>query len=111
MLLLGFNLTLIGLMILSFSIHRHRIQALPSYKELSRFQLLIIKSLGATCLAAAIAAAISLKGYGAGLVYFFAWISLAALAHSLLLSYRPKWAPGLLVATSISSALITIYIN
>ena len=107
MMISSFSLCLLGLCLLSLATKRHRKNALPNFKKLSLLQTRTLKCVGFSCLFAATLVLASAKGLSLGLVYLAAWVTLAALAQALLLSYQPRGVPPLLAA-SLAAIVISL---
>jgi len=106
MMISSFSLCLLGLCLLSLASKRHRKNALPNFKRLSLLQTRVLKCFGFACLIASALVLAGAKGPSLGLVYLAAWVTLAALAQALLLSYQPRGVPPLLGA-SLATAVIS----
>jgi len=107
MMISSFSLCLLGLCLLSLATKRNRKNALPNFKKLTTLQTRILKCVGFACLITSALVLAAAKGLSLGLVYLGAWVTLAALAQALLLSYRPRGVPSLLAA-SLAAVIISV---
>lgn len=98
-------LSLFGCMVLSLSKKRHRKEALPRYKNLSDRWVRALLLTGLICQLIFAMILINAKGAALGLAYGFGWFSIAAFGQALLLSFRPRWTPPLLVAVALLAPL------
>jgi len=103
----SFSLCLLGLCLLSLATKRNRKNALPNFKRLTTLQTRALKCVGFACLLASTFVLTAAKGLSLGLVYLAAWVTLAALAQALLLSYQPRGVPSLLAA-SLAAVIISV---
>lgn len=91
MMLTGFLYIQLGLILLSLISKRHRDDVFPRLSTLSAWQIRTLKLIGYLCLFTSLMIYQKSAGLTLGLVYLSAWITLAALMQSLLLSYCPRW--------------------
>lgn len=92
MMFLGFSLAFVGFIALSLAMSRHFSQMRLWRKKRSKQEVLALQVMGYLCLLIAGAICMMNQGIAVGLVFWLGIATVAALLQSLLLTYRPKQA-------------------
>ncbi|MBV1961371.1 MAG: DUF3325 domain-containing protein [Immundisolibacteraceae bacterium] len=98
MILLGFALAYIGFVALSLAMRHHylplRAGTERGSKSLSSRQVVGLRFIGTVFLAASCTFCVASQGIANGVVFWVGLLTIAALAQSVLLTYRPQWIAG-----------------